>query len=175
MCFLYLNNVIWPETDGAIRSLTHGDHLRLQIRADDNTDWCSFEYMENAARQRRIFESSPEPVDDPADAEQSSIALFLNHALVVAAGILRMKNLTPIPCFRLELSLSSRSPSMTTPHRYFLHHNSPGTVIMILFIPMSLTAGVMMRFMWLIPLLILTMFFPQLQATLRVTRISALA
>ena len=75
MCFLYLNNVIWPETDGAIRSLTHGDHLRLQIRADDNTDWCSFEYMENAARQRRIFESSPEPVDDPADAEQSSSSI----------------------------------------------------------------------------------------------------
>ena len=72
ICFLYLNNVIWPETDGAIRSLTNGDHLRLQIRADDNTDWCSFEYMENAARQRRIFESRPEPEDDPADFEQSS-------------------------------------------------------------------------------------------------------
>ena len=72
ICFLYLNNVIWPETDGAIRSLTNGDHLRLQIRADDNTDWCSFEYTENAARQRRIFESSPEPADDPAEAERSS-------------------------------------------------------------------------------------------------------
>ena len=72
ICFLYLNNVIWPESDGAIRSLTNGGHLRLQIRADDNTDWCSFEYTENVARQRRIFESSPEPADDPADAERSS-------------------------------------------------------------------------------------------------------
>jgi len=72
ICFLYLNNVIWPETDGAIRSLTNGEHLRLQIRADDNTDWCTFEYTENAARQRRIFESSPEPADDPEEAERSS-------------------------------------------------------------------------------------------------------
>ena len=71
ICFLYLNNVIWPETDGAIRSLTNGDHLRLQIRADDDTDWCFFEYTENAARQRRIFESSPEPADDLEDEEQS--------------------------------------------------------------------------------------------------------
>ena len=110
-----------------------------------------FEYMENAARQRRIFESSPEPVDDPADAEQSSSSVSEPRS-----------------------RSRSRNPPDEESDSHSLH-NSPGTVIMILFIPMSLTAGVMMRFMWLIPLLILTMFFPQLQATLRVTRISALA
>lgn len=53
--------------------------------------------------------------------------------------------------------------TVTAPHitylqvMHLLHYHSLGTVIMIPVIPMSLTAGVMLGFMWLLPLLVRAM------------------
>ena len=57
ICFLYLNNIIWPESDMALRRIEFGDHLRLQVRTEGNS-WCDFEYSEGVSRSRRLFASS---------------------------------------------------------------------------------------------------------------------
>ena len=57
ICFLYLNNIIWPESDMALRKIEPGDHLRLQVRTEGNS-WCDFEYSEGISRSRRLFASS---------------------------------------------------------------------------------------------------------------------
>ena len=57
LCFLYINNLIWPETDTALRNVQSGDHLRLQVRAE-GSGWCDYEYSEGISRSRRLFASS---------------------------------------------------------------------------------------------------------------------
>ena len=57
ICFLYLNNIIWPESDMALRRIESGDHLRLQVRTEGNS-WCDFEYSEGISRSRKLFASS---------------------------------------------------------------------------------------------------------------------
>ena len=67
ICFLYLNNIIWPETDTALRSVEFGDHMRLQVRSEQ-TSWCDYEYTEGISRGRRLFaSSSPEREVPPAE------------------------------------------------------------------------------------------------------------
>ncbi len=74
LCFMYHNNVLWPEADQAIRSLDFGDHLRLQVRSD-GTGWDDYVYTETAACQRRIFQpsSEPEPDERPERPEEESV------------------------------------------------------------------------------------------------------
>ena len=74
ICFLYLNNIIWPESDMALRKIEFGDHLRLQVRTEGNS-WCDFEYSEGISRSRRLFASSsperePEGRDDQEDEQE---------------------------------------------------------------------------------------------------------
>ena len=70
LCFLYLNNIIWPESDMALRKIEFGDHLRLQVRTEGNS-WCDFEYSEGVSRSRRLFaSSSPERAPDERDDQE---------------------------------------------------------------------------------------------------------
>ena len=74
LCFLYHNNLLWPESDQALRSMAFGDHLRLQVRSD-GTGWEDYLYTETAACSRRIFQSSSdhdeeEPQDKPEEEEE---------------------------------------------------------------------------------------------------------
>ena len=78
ICFLYLNNIIWPESDMALRKIKPGDHLRLQVRTEGNS-WCDFEYSEGISRSRRLFASSsseraPEERGDQGDEQEEEEA-----------------------------------------------------------------------------------------------------
>ena len=69
LCFLYLNNVPWPQGDQAIRALDHGDHIHLNMRSE-RYGWCDLEYSEATERSRRVFVSSDE--EPPPELQQAA-------------------------------------------------------------------------------------------------------
>ena len=72
LCFLYLNEVMWPLDDNGIRHLDNGDSIKVQLRSERFT-WCDIAHSERIARARRFFVSSDEEVaDEDATAPRST-------------------------------------------------------------------------------------------------------
>ena len=61
LCHTFLNNHIWQDRDSVVRRLSHGDHVRVQIRSD-KIQWSDLEFSEEVECEMRIFADSPENV-----------------------------------------------------------------------------------------------------------------
>ena len=167
-CALKVNHNPWPPGDGVRRQMMHGDFVQLNVLGPEAVPSSHIQValceQEAPDSQRFIYHASPTPSPEPTTpVENDDGAGGPGSGQEIPAFESRKRKkgppVNPFQCY------STRADS----------RDSPGTVIMTSVIPMSLTAGVMMRFMWLIPLWVLTMSLLQFQATLRVTRISALA
>ena len=168
-CTLKVNHNPWPPGDGVRRQMMHGDFVQLNVLGPEAVPSSHIHValceQEAADSQRFIYHASPTPSPEPIPLQLKMMMEQVDLTLVRRSQLLNpMKRKKGPPAIPFQCSSTGSD-----------FKDSSGTVIMILVIPMSLTAGVMMRFMWLTPLLVRTMFLLQFQATLRVTRISALA
>ena len=59
LCFLYLNEVMWPLDDNGIRHLDNGDSIKVQLRSE-RFAWCDIAHSERISRARWFFMSSDE-------------------------------------------------------------------------------------------------------------------
>ena len=64
ICWTYLNNHPWSDQATVTRRLEYGDHIRVQVRSD-SVQWSDIEYAEDVSCSMRLYQDSPPAVDPP--------------------------------------------------------------------------------------------------------------